>query len=65
MTYSAHIQKAIQFATAAHTGQTRKGKSDVLYITHPLTVALILSRADAEDDVIIAGILHDTVNRYS
>ncbi len=40
--------------------QKRKGK-DVPYLTHPLTVALILSRVHAIEDVIIAGILHDTI----
>lgn len=61
MIYSEKIQKAIALATAAHNGQTRKGKPQVPYITHPLTVALILSRANADEDVVIAGILHDTV----
>ena len=60
MIYSARINDAIQFAIKTHAGQTRKGK-DIPYITHPLTVALILTRAGAEEDVIIAGILHDTV----
>lgn len=60
MVLTVRIQEAIQFAITAHTGQTRKGK-DIPYITHPLSVALILARADAEEDVVIAGILHDTV----
>lgn len=54
------IQSAIRFAIKAHTGQTRKGKG-VPYITHPLTVALILSQAGASEDIVIAGILHDVV----
>jgi len=40
--------------------QTRKGK-DIPYITHPLTVGLILSLAGGSEDIIIAGILHDTI----
>ena len=55
------FQRSIRFATSAHAGQTRKGKPDVPYITHPLGVALILSRVGASEDVIVAGILHDTV----
>src|SRR3989338_2085111 len=58
--YSGKIQKAIRFAITAHDGQTRKGK-DIPYITHPLTVALILSQVGASEDVIVAGILHDVV----
>ncbi|MEO6077463.1 MAG: HD domain-containing protein [Candidatus Andersenbacteria bacterium] len=61
MIFTPTIQKAIQFAIIAHAGQTRKGKPDVPYITHPLTVGLILARANAVDDVVCAGILHDTV----
>jgi len=40
------IQKAIKFAVKTHEvyqKQARKGK-DVSYITHPLTVGLILSQ---------------------
>lgn len=60
MIYTPLIQKAIQFATRVHAGQYRKGK-DTPYITHPLTVALILARVTKDEDVIVAGILHDTI----
>ncbi len=55
------FQKAINFANSAHVGQTRKGKPTTPYISHPLTVAIILSNVNASEDQIIAGILHDTV----
>src|SRR5258706_5478253 len=57
------IRKAIIFAIKTHEvyqKQKRKGK-DIAYITHPLTVGLILARANAGEDVIVAGILHDTI----
>jgi len=63
MIYTQKIQHAIRFAIKTHEiyqKQKRKGK-DVPYVTHPLTVGLILSRAGANEDVIIAGILHDTI----
>lgn len=63
MIYTPNIQKAIEFAIKVHEidmKQKRKGK-DVPYITHPFTVALILAKAGAKEEVIIAGILHDTV----
>ncbi len=63
MIYTQKIQHAIRFAIKTHEGyqkQKRKGK-DVPYITHPLTVGLILAKAGANEDVIIAGILHDTI----
>lgn len=54
------ILKAIEFATKVHWGQKRKGK-EMSYISHPLSVGLLLASAGAEEDVIIAGILHDTI----
>src|SRR5438445_65563 len=61
MMYSNKLQKAINFAIKVHKGQTRKGKPDVPYVTHPLSVGIILSNAGAPEDIIIAGILHDTI----
>ena len=63
MKYTLKIQKAIKFAAKTHQvyqNQKRKGK-EIPYITHPLTVGLILSLAGASENVIIAGILHDTI----
>jgi hypothetical protein len=57
------IQKAIKFATKTHEvydKQKRKGK-DVAYITHPLTVGLIISSVTDDNDIVCAGILHDTI----
>lgn len=63
MIYTQKIQDAVHFSIAVHeepVKQKRKGK-EVPYITHPLTVGLILSQAGASDEVVIAGILHDTI----
>jgi (p)ppGpp synthase/HD superfamily hydrolase len=60
MIFTPLIQKAITFATTVHAGQTRKGKKTP-YITHPLSVALILSRVSHNQNIITAGILHDTI----
>ncbi len=63
MIYTINIQKAIKFAAKTHNHyqqQTRKGK-EIPYITHPLTVGVILSLTDASEDVVVAGILHDTI----
>jgi len=60
MTLTALIHKSITFATKVHRTQKRKGK-EIPYITHPLTVALILSRVTDDENVICAGILHDTI----
>lgn len=63
MKYTVKIQLAIKFAAKTHDvyqKQKRKGK-EMSYIEHPLTAGLILARCGASEDVIIAGILHDTI----
>jgi (p)ppGpp synthase/HD superfamily hydrolase len=54
------IDKAIQVAALAHEGQVRKGTS-IPYITHPFAVGLMLARAGCPGEMVVAGILHDTV----
>ena len=57
------IQKAIKFATKTHEvyqKQKRKGK-DISYIIHPLSVGIILASVTNDEDIICAGILHDTI----
>lgn len=63
MIYTTLIKKAIRFSIKTHEvyqQQKRKGK-DIPYITHPLSVGLILARSRASEEVIVAGILHDTI----
>ena len=63
MIYTTNIEKAIKFAIKTHEvyqKQKWKGKN-IPYVTHPLTVGLILARAGASEEVVIAGILHDTM----
>lgn len=55
------IDYAIYFATKAHTGQKRKSEKEVDMIFHPFTVGMILQRAGASTECVIAGILHDVV----
>lgn len=52
--------EAIEFATRAHRGQFRKG-TRLPYILHPLRVGQILIEAPADVEVVVAGILHDTL----
>ena len=63
MQYTQKIKEAIRVAIRVHEidqKQKRKGK-DIPYITHPLVVGLILARISEDEDVVVAGILHDTV----
>ena len=55
------IDKAIRFAVKAHKNQVRKTEPDMPYICHPISVGFILYNADFAEDVVIAGILHDTI----
>lgn len=54
------IEEAIEIAAQAHDGQFRKGTSTP-YITHPYAVGLLLMEVGCSETLIIAGILHDTV----
>ena len=56
---SERIARAVEMAKAAHKGQFRKTGEP--YIVHPLAVKKILEEWGMDEDTIIAGILHDTV----
>lgn len=54
------VQRAIEFATVAHTGAVRKG-TDIPYIVHPMDVMKIVSGITDDEEVRAAAVLHDTV----
>lgn len=56
---SERVKRAIEIATKAHEGQFRKTGEP--YIIHPLAVKKILEEWGMDEDTVIAGILHDTV----
>src|SRR5687767_4080623 len=61
MVNSSKISKAIAFANTAHEGHFRKGTA-IPYIFHVMNVGKLLTEEmECEEDVIVAGILHDTV----
>ena len=53
-------KEALLFAANAHDGMTRKGK-DRPYILHLLEVMVIVAGLTDDEDVIVAALLHDTV----
>ena len=57
------ISKAFLFALKAHENQIRK--NGVPYICHPFFVSMVLAKNGASDNLIIAGLLHDTVEDTS
>ena len=54
------LDKAIQFATKAHEGQTRKYTGEP-YIVHPLAVMEIVKTVEHTEEMLMAAVLHDTV----
>ena len=63
MSNLAALLRAASFAAKKHTNQKRKGDDAAPYINHPLEVAnLLANKGNIDDyDVLIAAILHDTV----
>ena len=53
------IENAANFAIKAHTGQKRTSGED--YVNHTFAVAAIVHELGLDSDVVIAALLHDTV----
>jgi len=54
------IQKAIIEAAILHKDQLRK-EAPIPFIVHPYSVAVILSNYTDDEDIIVAGLLHDVL----
>ena len=54
------ISKAYSFAKTAHEGQFRLSSGQP-YVSHPVSVALILLELGLDTSTIVAGLLHDVV----
>ena len=57
---NARLNGAIRYAVDQHEGQLRKGSTRP-YIVHPLEVMTILMNMGADTNLMIAGLLHDTM----
>ena len=53
------IERAYQLADAAHKGQRRRSGDP--YISHPISVAIILAGMGMDSDCICAALMHDVV----
>ena len=61
-TSSSSLLSAVNFAAVKHRNQRRKDLFSTPYINHPIEVSNLLSLAGVQDiKVLIAGLLHDTV----
>lgn len=61
MQHTPQIKKAIQFAARKHKDHYRTEAEPLPYITHLISVALLVAEDGAEDDVVSAALLHDTL----
>ena len=61
MNHTPQIKKAIQFAARKHHGHMRAETEPLPYITHLFSVALLVAEDGADDDVVTAALLHDTI----
>lgn len=59
--YSFRIEQAIRAAAVLHKDQVRKGSIPFPYITHLMAVTMILVDYTDNEDVIVAALLHDTI----
>ena len=65
MNHTPQIKRAIQFAARKHHGQFRKETGPLPYITHLFSTALLVAEDGADDDVVTAALLHDTIEDTS
>lgn len=61
MIYSYRVEQAIRAATVLHKDQVRKGMAPLPYVSHLIATAFIVADYIKEEDVIIAALLHDTL----
>ncbi|MEZ4195515.1 MAG: HD domain-containing protein [Candidatus Paceibacterota bacterium] len=59
--YSYRIEQAIRAAAVLHKNQLRKGSMPFPYVTHLVATAFTLMDYTEDEDVIIAALLHDTL----
>jgi (p)ppGpp synthase/HD superfamily hydrolase len=59
------LQEAISAASRLHRDQIRKDSQQTPYISHVIGVMILLSSATHDEDILIAGLLHDTLEDTS
>lgn len=61
MIFTPRINEAIKLASHLHRNQIRKDVSSTPYISHLFSVAMILTSVTDDEDIIIAGLMHDSL----
>lgn len=61
MNLSPRINNAIKLAAHLHRNQTRKDANKTPYISHLFAVATLISTVTDDEDIIIGGMMHDSL----
>lgn len=61
MYFTPKIDEAVKLAARLHRDHTRKDGGLTPYISHLVSVSIILSEATDDEDIIIAGLMHDSL----
>jgi len=61
MMYSFRIEQAIRAASVLHQEHRRRGSAPYPYVAHLFAVACIIADYTTDEDIIIAGLLHDAL----
>lgn len=61
MTFTPRIGEAVKLASRLHRNQVRKDSAKTPYISHLVSVAMILGEVTDDEDIIIAGLMHDSL----
>ena len=61
MTLSPRINQAIRLASHLHRNQLRMDSLKTPYVSHLFSVAFLISSATDDEDTIIAGLMHDSL----
>jgi len=59
--YTYNVEQAIKAASILHQDQLRKGATPLPYITHLMSVMMILRDYTTDEDTLVAALLHDTL----
>lgn len=61
MIFTPRIDEAIRLASYLHRDQVRNDSHKTPYVSHLVAVAMLLSSVTSDEDVIIAGLMHDSL----
>ncbi len=61
MQLTPRLNEAIKFSSHLHRNQNRKDKYNTPYVSHLYSVAALISSITDDEDVIIAGLMHDSL----